>query len=125
MIFCFVFQAQQGQKSGTSRGCIALNLIFTISPPTKNGNLDLRKELFPLHFIVFKQCASHLHHEASVEQVFSLAKRVSDPNLDPNHLACTTWWRGGGGEEKKKGRPHIRHTQAPKKGVGMRGHPDR
>eukprot|EP00962_Isochrysis_galbana_P051615 scaffold23107_cov159-Isochrysis_galbana.AAC.2 len=30
----------------------------------KNGNLDLRKELFPLHFIVFKQCASHLHHEA-------------------------------------------------------------
>eukprot|EP00962_Isochrysis_galbana_P018693 scaffold5387_cov141-Isochrysis_galbana.AAC.1 len=42
MIFCFVFQAQQGQKSGTSRGknsvprhgCIALNLIFTISPPT-------------------------------------------------------------------------------------------
>lgn len=47
---------------------------------------DLRKE-FPLHFIVFKQCASHLHHEANVEQVFSLAKRLSDPNLDPCQLA--------------------------------------
>ena len=35
---------------------------------------------------VFKQCASHLHHEANVEQIFSLAGRLSDPNLDPHRL---------------------------------------
>ena len=47
---------------------------------------DLRFE-FPLHFIVFKQCASHLLHEANVEQIFSLAGRLSDLNLDPDQLA--------------------------------------
>ena len=46
---------------------------------------DLRKE-FPVHFTVFKQCASHLHHQANVEQIFSLAGRLSDPNLDPHLL---------------------------------------
>ena len=39
-----------------------------------------------MHFTVFKQCASHLHHEANVEQIFSLAGRLSDPNLDPHRL---------------------------------------
>ena len=33
-----------------------------------------------------KKCASHLHHEANVEQIFSLAGRLSDPNLDPHRL---------------------------------------
>ena len=45
------------------------------------------KDSFPLHFFVFKQCASHICHEANVEQIFSLAKKLSDPNLDPNNLA--------------------------------------
>ena len=41
------------------------------------------RERFPLHFIVFKQTACHLSHEANVEQVFSRAGNLSDPNMDP------------------------------------------
>jgi hypothetical protein len=41
------------------------------------------RERFPLHFIVFKQTACHLSHEVSVEQVFSRAGNLSDPNMDP------------------------------------------
>ena len=39
---------------------------------------------FPLHYVVFKQTASHLPHEANVEQVFSRAGRLSDPNMNRN-----------------------------------------
>jgi hypothetical protein len=40
-----------------------------------------------VHFNVFKQCASHLYHEVSVEiRPFSLAGRLSDPNLDRHQL---------------------------------------
>jgi hypothetical protein len=35
---------------------------------------------FPLHSIVFKQVSSHLPHEANVEQYFSRAGAISDPN---------------------------------------------
>ena len=45
------------------------------------------RESFPLHFIVFKQTACHLPHEANVEQVCSRAGLLSDPNLLPAHLA--------------------------------------
>jgi hypothetical protein len=45
------------------------------------------RERFPLHFVVFKQTASHIPHESNVEQVFSCAGLLSDPNLDPGHLA--------------------------------------
>ena len=45
-----------------------------------------RAEAFPLHYIVFKQTASHLPHEANVEQIFSRAGLLADPNLDPAHL---------------------------------------
>ena len=45
------------------------------------------RERFPLHFIVFKQTASHLGHEANVEQVFSRAGLLSDPNIDPEFLS--------------------------------------
>ena len=45
------------------------------------------RELFPLHFIVFKQTACHLSHETNVEQVFSRAGNLSDPNMDPEYLA--------------------------------------
>ena len=44
------------------------------------------REAFPLHFIVFKQTASHLAHEANVEQIFSRAGLVADPNLNPVNL---------------------------------------
>ena len=44
-------------------------------------------ESYPLHFIIFKQYACHLPHEANVEQVFSRAGLLSDPNLLPVHLA--------------------------------------
>ena len=40
------------------------------------------RERFPLHYIVFKQTACHLAHEANVEQVFSRAGNLSDPNID-------------------------------------------
>ena len=44
------------------------------------------RERFPLHFTVFKQIASHLAHEANVEQVFSRAGRLSETNIDPAFL---------------------------------------
>ena len=47
---------------------------------------ELRKR-FPLHFIVFKQTACHLSHEANVEQVYSRAGNLSDPNMDPEYPA--------------------------------------
>jgi hypothetical protein len=42
--------------------------------------------LFPLHFFVFKQTASHLTAEANVEQVFSRVGQLSEVNLDPDTL---------------------------------------
>ena len=45
------------------------------------------RESFPLHYIVFKQTACHIPHEANVEQIFSRAGLLSDPNLDPIHLS--------------------------------------
>eukprot|EP00966_Prymnesium_polylepis_P140190 3238358-Prymnesium_polylepis.1 len=42
---------------------------------------------FPLHYFVFRQTASHLPHEANVEQIFSLGGRLSDPNMNPAYLA--------------------------------------
>mmetsp|Transcript_22988 Transcript_22988/g.62962 ORF Transcript_22988/g.62962 Transcript_22988/m.62962 type:complete len:160 (-) Transcript_22988:64-543(-) len=48
------------------------------------------RQSFPLHFIVFKQCASHLSHEANVEQIFSLAGRLADPNMLPENLTRFT-----------------------------------
>ena len=44
--------------------------------------------LFPLHFFVFKQTASHLAAEANVEQVFSRAGQLSEVNSDPDGLAA-------------------------------------
>ena len=44
------------------------------------------RERFPLHFIVFKQTACHLSHEANVEQVYSRAGNLSDPNMAPKYL---------------------------------------
>jgi hypothetical protein len=45
----------------------------------------LRRSL--LHFTVFKQTACHLANEANVEQVFSRARLLADPNLLPAHLS--------------------------------------
>ena len=45
------------------------------------------RDSFPLHYIVFKQTAAHIPHEANVEQVFSLAGRLADVHRDPSHLA--------------------------------------
>ena len=42
---------------------------------------------FPLHYVLFKQTACHLPHEANVEQIFSRAGLLADPNLNPAHLA--------------------------------------
>ena len=47
---------------------------------------DELRHRFPLHLLVFKQTASHLPHEANVEQVFSRAGRISDPNMNPAYL---------------------------------------
>jgi hypothetical protein len=48
------------------------------------------KDSLPLHFIIFKQCASHLAHEANVEQIFSLAGKLADPNLKVENLGILT-----------------------------------
>ena len=45
------------------------------------------REAFPLHYVVFKQTACYLPHEANVEQIFSRAGLLTDPNLDPAYLA--------------------------------------
>ena len=50
-----------------------------------NGSL-IRVPCFPLHEIVFKMTASHLPHKANVEQYFSRAGALSDPNMDPDFL---------------------------------------
>ena len=44
---------------------------------------------FPLHYILFKQTASHLPHEGNSEQLFSRAGALSDDNgkMDPSTLA--------------------------------------
>ena len=46
------------------------------------------RNVFPLHFFVFKQTASHLAAEANVEQVFSRAGQLSEVNSDPDGLAA-------------------------------------
>ena len=50
------------------------------------------RQSFPLHFIVFKQTASHLPHEGNSEQLFSRSGSLSDDNgkMDPAHLAVWT-----------------------------------
>ena len=50
------------------------------------------RQSFPLHFIVFKQTASHLPHEANSEQLFSRSGSLSDDNgkMDPAQLAVWT-----------------------------------
>jgi hypothetical protein len=54
------------------------------------------RERFPLHFIVFKHTASHLSHEANVEQVFSRAgipeREISvTPIWTPSTLLTWLW----------------------------------
>ena len=49
---------------------------------------DELRHRFPLHLLVFKQTASHLPHEANVEQFFSRAGNLADPNQKPHHLAA-------------------------------------
>ena len=47
---------------------------------------------FPLHYIVFKQTASHIPHEGNSEQLFSRSGALSDDNgkMDPARLAVWT-----------------------------------
>ena len=59
---------------------------------------------FPFHSIVFKQTASHLPHEANVEQIFSRAGKLSDPNLNPPHYLGTLVMVG---MNKKNFRPAV------------------
>ena len=62
-----------------------------------NGPEDSRRdqiwamrEKLPLHYIVFKQTASHIPQEANIEQLFSRSDNISDPNMDPRFLAVLT-----------------------------------
>ena len=50
------------------------------------------RHIFPLHFIVLKQTASHLPHEGNSEQLFSRSGSLSDDNgkMDPARLAVWT-----------------------------------
>ena len=40
--------------------------------------------------VLFKQVSGHLPHEANVEQYFSRAGFLSDPNIDPAYLGILT-----------------------------------
>ena len=44
------------------------------------------RNVFPLHFFVFKQTECHLTAETNVEQVFSRTGQLSEVNLDPDTL---------------------------------------
>ena len=44
------------------------------------------KAEFPISHFVFKQTASHLPHEANSEQTFSVAGKLTDPNMSPDYL---------------------------------------
>ena len=50
------------------------------------------RDKFPLHYIVFKQTASHIAHEGNSEQIFSRSGALSDNNgkMDPARLAVWT-----------------------------------
>ena len=48
------------------------------------------QDRFPLHFVVFKQTASHIPHEGNVEQLFSRSGFLTDPNMDSAFLAALT-----------------------------------
>ena len=50
------------------------------------------QDRFPLHYIVFKQTASHLPHEGNSEQLFSRSGALSDDNgkMDPYRLGVWT-----------------------------------
>ena len=48
------------------------------------------RDRFPLHIILFKQTACHLAHEANVEQIFSRAGNLADPNMDSELLYSRT-----------------------------------
>ena len=50
------------------------------------------RNAFPLHYIVFKQTASHIPHEGNSEQLFSRSGALSDDNgkMDPSRLAVWT-----------------------------------
>ena len=78
-------------RSSVGRTCPATAL----SPsPMRSGSHQLicahvqrQKDSFPLHYIVFKQTAVHIPHEANAEQVFSTAGRLASAHTDPRHLA--------------------------------------
>ena len=60
------------------------------APPAQFKMLWAIKDRFPLHFIVFKQTASHIGHEANVERLFSRSGLLSDPNMHPKYLGLLT-----------------------------------
>ena len=45
---------------------------------------------FPLHYIVFQQCACHIAHEGNSESTFSSAGGMTDPNMSANFLCKLT-----------------------------------
>ena len=44
-----------------------------------------KKKDYPLHYFVFKQTASHLPHEANVEQIFSLSGGTNSASPKVGH----------------------------------------
>ena len=80
---------------------------------TANGLLNEFKMMwhlrhrFPLHTIVFKMMASHLPHEANVEQLFLRAGALSDPNMDPEFLGKLVMV----GVNQKRYQPSLQHIK--------------
>ena len=65
------------------------------------------RETFPLHYVVFKQTACHILHEANVEQIFSRAGLLANARLDPSYLALLVRV----GFNKKSYKPTVRVTK--------------
>ena len=65
------------------------------------------RERFPLHFIVFKQTASHLGHEANVEQVFPPSRWIA---VRSEHRSGVSFADGDAlSQQEMVQAPHERH----------------
>lgn len=86
-------RVRPGDRRGCTRRWAALKKEMWESFVDDQGLLDefafmyAVRDRFPLHYTVFRQTASHLPHEANVEQVFSRSGLLTDPNMNPDVLS--------------------------------------
>jgi hypothetical protein len=84
-----------GKARSKQAGLAKLGVLLGLQQPG-SGMLDefaliySLKHKFPLHYIAFRQCASHISHEADVESLFFLSKGLTNWNMRPGFLRVLT-----------------------------------